>query len=267
MQDQLSDGPSSPTVDAEAPIAEPEGEKPRRRGRRRKRTDWRLGGTGVRPWNGSLLVIALISLGAAIFAGSLVQLLWKSPSAPLVSTAILWVGMIVPVVVAFRRGRPAGLLRFRSTDLIWGLALGLGLRVIEGWVTDAASRPFPTANVTSSWLWTEALPAGLVGPVIEEFFFRTVVLVAMYGLLRRTAGRLAAAVAAVLVSTATFILIHVVDGSLPLGESLSVGAVGLVCATLVILTGRVWGAVLAHIVYNTTMLLLMAAGAAISGGQ
>lgn len=267
MQDQLSDGPSSPAAEAETPLPETEGEKPRRRGRRRRRTDWRLGGTGVRPWNGSLLVIALLSLGAAIFAGSLVQLLWTSPSAPLVSTAILWVGMIVPVVVAFRRGRPAGLLRFRSSDLIFGLALGLGLRVIEGWVTDAAARPFPSAGVTSTWLWTEALPAGLVGPVIEEFFFRTVVLIAMYGLLRRSAGRAAAAVSAVLVSTATFILIHVVDGSLPLGESLSVGAVGLVCATLVILTGRVWGAVFAHIVYNATALLLMAAGAAISGGQ
>ncbi|MDT0185716.1 CPBP family intramembrane metalloprotease [Microbacterium sp. ARD31] len=271
MQDQLSDGPSSPAAEAETPIAEPEhrpdGDERRRRGRRRRRTDWRLGGTGVRPWNGSLLVIALLSLGAAIFAGSLVQLLWRSPSAPLVSTAVLWVGMLVPVVVAFRRGRPAGLLRVRGADLIYGLALGLGLRVIEGWVSDAAARPFPSANLTSSWLLTEAIPSGLVGPVVEEFFFRTVILVAMYGLLRRTAGRAAAAVAAVLVSTASFILIHVVDGSLPLGESLSVGAVGLVCATLVILTGRIWGAVFAHIVYNATALLLMAAGAAISGGQ
>lgn len=262
MQDQLSDGhtPADSVSEGAATDA------PRRQGRRRRRTDWRLGGTAVRPWNGSLLVVALVSLGAAIFAGSLVQLLWKTPWAPLVSTIILWVGMLAPVVVAFRRGRPAGLLRFRPTDLVFALALGLALRVFDGWVTDAASRPFPAADLTPSWLLTDALPAGLVGPMIEEFFFRTVVLVAVYSLLRRPAGQLAAAVAAVLVSTATFVLIHAVDGSLPLVESISVGAVGLVCATLVILTGRIWGAVLLHIVYNASMLLLLAAGGILSGG-
>ncbi|WP_349309018.1 CPBP family intramembrane glutamic endopeptidase [Microbacterium sp. MM2322] len=267
MQDQLSDGHSSPTADtAAAPSGAEEGVRPHR-GRRRRRTDWRLGGTAVRAWNGSVLIVALVALGAAIFTGSLVNLLWESPWAPLASTAVLWVGMIVPVAVAFRRGRPAGLLRFRPADLVYGLALGLGLRVIDGWVTDAASRPLPTADMTPSWLLTDAVPAGLVGPVLEEFLFRTVILIAVYSLLRRPAGRPAAAVAAILVSTATFILIHVVDGSLPLGESISVGAVGLVCATLVILTGRIWGAVLVHIVYNATMLLLIAAGAALSGGQ
>ncbi|SCY46396.1 hypothetical protein SAMN05216488_1914 [Microbacterium sp. LKL04] len=266
MQDQLSDGHT--TAD---PVSEPPSETgvdaPRRRGRRQRRTDWRLGGTAVRSWNGSLLVVALLSLGAAIFAGSLVQLLWTNPWAPLASTVVLWVGMLVPVAVAFRRGWPAGLLRFRAADLVYALALGLGLRLLDGWVTDAASRPFPTADPTPSWLLTEALPAGLIGPAVEEFFFRTVILVAVYSLLRRPAGRLAAAVAAVLVSTATFILIHVVDGSLPVAESISVGAVGLVCATLVILTGRIWGAVLVHVVYNATMLLLLAAGGVISGGQ
>lgn len=221
----------------------------------------------MRSWDTTLLIVAVVSLGAAIFAGSLVQLLWASPWAPLASTAILWLGMILPVAVAVRRGRPAGLLRCRGVDLIWGLALGLGLRLFEGWVSDAAASPFPTAGPASGWLLTEALPAGLVGPIVEEFFFRAVILVAVYGLFRRTAGRAGAAIAAVLVSTATFILIHVVDGSLPLTESIAVGAVGLACATLVMLTGRIWGAVLAHIVYNSTLLLLMAAGTAISGGQ
>jgi len=270
VQDQLSDGDPSPLADAEAPdpaLEADSGGKPHRRRGRRRRTDWRLGGTAVRTWNGGLLIVALVSLGAAIFAGSLVTLLWRSPWAPLASTAILWVGMVAPVVIAFRRGRPAGLLRFRPADLVYALTLGLALRVLDGWVTDAASQPFPRATLTPYWLWTDAVPAGLVGPVVEEFFFRTVILVAVYSLLRRPVGRASAAIAAVLVSTASFILIHVVDGSLPLSESISVGAVGLVCATLVILTGRIWGAVLVHLVYNVTMLLLIAAGSVVATGQ
>ncbi|WP_060915985.1 CPBP family glutamic-type intramembrane protease [Microbacterium oleivorans] len=272
MQDQLSDGHPSPVSESEAPTAGPESDAPRRRGRRRARTDWRLGGTIVRTWNGTLLAIALVSLGLAILAGSLVQLLWASPWAPLASTAVLWIGMIVPAVIAFRKGRPAGLLRFRPADIVFGVALGLGLRLIDGWVTDAASRPFPTGSplggsLSPSWVLTEAIPAGLVGPVVEEFFFRTVVLVAVYSLLRRPAGSFAAAIAAVLVSTATFIMIHAVDGSLPLSESLSVGALGLTAALLVMLTGRIWGAVLLHLVYNASLLALMAAGTALSSGQ
>lgn len=262
MQDQLSDGhTTADPVSEEAAV-----DASRRRGRRNRRTDWRVGGTAVRAWNGRLLVVAVLSLGAAIFVGSLLQLLWTNPWAPLASTAILWVGMLVPVILAFRAGRPAGLLRFRAADLVYALALGLGLRLFDGWVTDAASRPFPAADPTPSWLLTEAIPAGVVGPLVEEFFFRAVILVAVYSLLRRPAGRLAAAVAAILVSAATFILIHVVDGSLPLFESISVGAVGLVCATLVVLTGRIWGAVLVHVVYNASMLLLLAAGGILSTG-
>ena len=224
----------------------------------------------MRQWKGLVLSVALVGLGVGVLAASLIDTLWSSPWAPLASTAALWVGMLVPVVYAFTRGRPAGLLRFRGTDLIWGLALGIALRVLQGWVTDADAQPFPTGplvegRLAPTWLLTDAIPSGLIAPVVEEFFFRTVVLVAVYSLLRRAAGSFAAALGAVLVSTATFILIHAIDGSLPLTESISLGAVGLVCSLLVVLTGRIWGAVLVHIVYNTSMLLLIAAGSALTG--
>ncbi|MFS0868160.1 lysostaphin resistance A-like protein [Microbacterium sp. 179-B 1A2 NHS] len=237
---------------------------PRRR-RRVQRTDWRLGGTAVRRWDAIVLAIALISLGIGAFGSALISSIWTSPWSGLVSTTALWVGMLFAVVYAFSRGRPAGLLKLRPVDLLFGVMLGLLLRLLQGWVTDAGHQPLPSiatldGSIPPTWFLTEALPGGLIAPVVEEFFFRTVLLVVVYTLLRRPAGRFAAALAAVLVSTATFILMHAVDGSLPLAEALPLGALGLTCALLVMLTGRIWSAVIVHIVYNTTMLVIVAAG-------
>ncbi len=223
----------------------------------------------MRRWDSIVLAVALVSLGVGIFGGALVTLLWTSPWAPLVSSLVLWAGMLFPVYFAFRRGRPAGLLTFRPVDLLYAAALGIFLRLLQGWITDAGSRPMPSVttldgSLPATWFVTDALPAALIGPTVEEFFFRTVVLVAVYSALRRPAGAFAAGLGAVLVSTATFMLLHAIDGSLPLSEALPLGAVGLVCSLLVILTGRIWGAVLVHIVYNTTMVALLFAGTVLS---
>lgn len=232
---------------------------------RSRRTDWRLGGTAVRRWDSIVLAIALLSLGIGAFGSALVSSVWVSPWSGLVSTAALWVGMLFAVVYAFSRGRPAGLLTLRPVDVLFGLVLGLFLRMLQGWLTDAGAQPMPSiatldGAIPSTWFLTEALPGALIAPAVEEFFFRTVLLVTVYSLLRRPAGRFAAALAAVLVSTAAFILMHAVDGSLPIAEALPLGAVGLTCALLVMLTGRIWGAVVVHIVYNTAMLVIVAAG-------
>ncbi|MDJ1114519.1 CPBP family glutamic-type intramembrane protease [Microbacterium dauci] len=276
MQEQLSDGPggriapsseddTTRDVDAPEPGDEASDRGRQRRRRRSRRTDWRLGGTAVRTWDGTLLATAFISLGVGVVASTMVGALWRSPWSALVSLAVLWVGMLVPVVVAFRRGRPAGLLRFRPVDLLYGLVLGVALRLVEGWASGAASKPLPSVAtldgaLSPTWLFTDALPAAVFAPAIEEFFFRAVVLIAVFSILRRAAGTFAAALAAVLVSTATFILLHGVDGSLPLSEAIPLGVVGIVTALLVVLTGRIWGALLVHAVYNALMIALIAAG-------
>lgn len=270
MQEQLSDGPTAVSdTSVNVPGTEeapPAGvDEPSQRRRRSRRTDWRLGGTTIRRWDGMLLAIAFMCVGAGVVASTAVGTLWTSPWSSTVSLVLLWAGMIVPVALAFRRGIPAGLLRFRPTDLLFGVVLGLALRLVQGWVTDAGSQPVPSVAtldgaLSPMWLVTDAIPAALVGPVVEEFFFRTVVLVAVFAVLRRAAGTFAAALAAVLASTATFVLLHAVDGSLPLSEALPIGFVGLVSALLVVLTGRVWGAVLVHVVYNGTMIAIVAAG-------
>ena len=67
----------------------------------------------------------------------------------------------------------------------------------------------------------------------------------------RPFGRLTAGLVALLVSTGLFVLVHGLDRStLAAGCVLSLALLGLVCGLLVLLTGRIWGAVLVHVVFN-----------------
>jgi len=208
-----------------------------------------------------LLAWALVSLGVGVLAGFAVLRIWPDAAwAGPASTLVLWAAMLVPVGLAFRRSRPVGLLRLRPVDLLFGLTLGLLLRLVQGWLAgpDAGFPSFATVDgaLPPTWWLTEALPAALVAPVVEEFFFRAVLVVAVYSLLRRVSGGAAAGVAAALVSTAVFVVMHTIGGAVGVGDIVAVAALGLTCALLVLLTGRIWAAVLTHIVYNTTWLLL-----------
>ncbi len=216
-----------------------------------------------------LLGIAIAGLGAGILAGQLVLMLqpgavWAGP----VATALLWFGMLVPIVVAFLWSRPVGLLRFRASDLVIGLGFGVILRFAQGAIQQAVEgrAPFPgivlvDGSIPAGWWLTEALPAVVVAPVLEEFFFRVVILVALYTVLRRPFGHVAAGLAALFVSTGLFVAAHLVGGSLTVSAVLSLTLVGVVSASLVLLTGRVWPAVVAHVVYNGLGIALAVAGA------
>lgn len=139
---------------------------------------------------------------------------WLSGSrTSVLSTVALWGGLSAAVLFAFIRARPSGLLRLKSIDLLWGIGLGLTLRLIAGALTGANSSTFPSAGgpaavSTLDWWVTFALPAGLVGPLLEEFFFRAVLLVVIYQLLRRAVGALAAGVSALLFTMAAFLVLH-----------------------------------------------------------
>lgn len=232
-----------------------------------RRTDWRLGGRTVQHWREMLLAGALISVGAAILFAALLVWLWPSPWAPASATAILWIGMLVPVVAAFLRSRPIGLLRLRPLDLLYGVVLGAMLRVTQGWLELAAggSGALPSyvlidgAPPTGWWL-TDILGAAIIAPVLEEFFFRGVVLVTIYTMLRRPIGRAVAGAVALLVSSGLFLLAHGLTLTVAFGETLSLALLGLVCGLLVLLTGRIWGAVLVHVVYNVSYIVLALIG-------
>lgn len=276
MPDQPSD--AAPTVDLwslqppagssaavaaeEAPIEE---EAPRRsrRSSHEARTDWRLGGRTVFRWREGLLAIALISLGAGVLLGSLVAAVWDSPWAAASSTAIVWIGMLLPIVWAFTRSRPIGLLQVRAVDVLYGVVLGALLRTTQGWIEglDGTPAEWPGlvqvgGSVPLSSVIFDVVGPVVVVPVVEEFFFRAVVLVSLYTVLRRPFGKLTAGLAAALGSTALFVVMHGISGAADVSGVVSLSLLGLVCALLVLLTGRIWGAVLVHVVYNGSYLAL-----------
>lgn len=236
-------------------------------GSHRPRTDWRLGGRTVLHWREWLLAAALLSLGIAIVAGTAVEWLWQSPWAAASATALLWVGMLVPIVWALSRSRPAGLLRFRALDLLYGVALGAMLRLVQGSIAPAlgGGAAFPSYPLVdgrlSQWWWlTDVVAVVMIAPVIEEFFFRGVILVSLYTVLRRPFGKVAAGTVAVVASAALFVLLHAVAGGMSVDEVVAIAFVGLVCASLVMLTGRIWAAVLVHAVFNATYVALALTG-------
>jgi len=255
-------GSSAAVAAEEAPIEE---EAPRRsrRSSHEARTDWRLGGRTVFRWREGLLAIALISLGAGVLLGSLVAAVWDSPWAAASSTAIVWIGMLLPIVWAFTRSRPIGLLRVRAVDVLYGVVLGALLRTTQGWIEGLDGTPAEWPGLVqvgasvplSSVIFDVAGPVVVV-PVVEEFFFRAVVLVSLYTVLRRPFGKLTAGLAAALGSTALFVVMHGISGAADVSGVVSLSLLGLVCALLVLLTGRIWGAVLVHVVYNGSYLAL-----------
>lgn len=238
----------------------------RRGSRSGRRTDWRLGGRTVARWRERTLGIALLGLGIGLLgggvAGLIAPLAWKS----IIATIVLWVALLAVIVWAFARSRPVGLLRFWGTDLVWGLGLGVLLRVCQGWLDVAAggSGALPTYPAFNGQPLidplSDVIAPVVVAPVVEELFFRAVVLVSIYTLLRRPTGKLVAGLAAALGSTGIFVLAHVLAAAPSVGGILGIALLGLVCSALVLLTGRIWGAVFVHVVYNGSWVALAMVG-------
>ena len=90
----------------------------------------------------------------------------------ILATAVLWVGMLVPESC----GRSAGLARSGCCDsgrldLLFGLGLGLLLRIVQGWLELAAgasgalpSYPMIGGRLPSGFVFTEVLSAGRRSP-------------------------------------------------------------------------------------------------------
>lgn len=232
-----------------------------------RRTDWRLGGRTVHPWRSQVLAVALLSVGAGVLLGTVMSLVLPGVLGSYAATGMLWLGMLVPIVWAFVRSRPAGLLRVRWLDILWGVALGLLLRMVQGWLAVAAggsgalpSYPSIGGSLPEGFVFADVIAPVVIAPVLEEFFFHAVVLVSVYTLLRRPVGRLMAGIVAVIVSTALFVLMHSLTGALPVDTVISLTLLGLVCGGLVMLTGRIWPGVLVHVVYNASFVVLALAG-------
>lgn len=209
------------------------------------------------------------------------------PAALLVSALPVWIGLLGTAVWACRRHGTGDLvtdlaLRVRWIDLLIGLGAGLGLRVAIGIWTIICTRltgQLPEGNLQDvlgagglgrgAWLVLNALAIGLVGPVIEEIFFRGVGLRgALAGLLRRSAAdtRLAdprrRARIAVVATAAVFALLHaseIDDAVSALVLLPGLFAAGVVLGWLTVRTGRLGPAIVTHVVFNSVAVIALAA--------
>ncbi len=176
--------------------------------------------------------------------------------------AAFWVPFSA-AVIAWRRGRR--LLRFRPVDVLLGVGVGLLARAL------ATGVEFAVYGTSSPAVFPRMLPTGfadaalqvfaliiaplVLAPVIEELFFRGVVIDAVRG---RTALPGSTAVA-VVSSAAIFALLHLLGVSTAQGAlagGLSAFGLGLGTGILAVTTGRLGGAVIAHAVFNATIVLL-----------
>jgi membrane protease YdiL (CAAX protease family) len=251
---------------------------PRRRRRPSAPRVWLQGGTTTVSWGWLLVGWAVVSLGAGVLVATAAGQFIGGVVGGWVGTVVLWIAMIVPVLYAFSRSVPRGLLRFRPTDLLFGVVFGVALRIVSGWLDQAASGvavwpSYPTIDgqLSGDWWFVELAIPVVIAPLVEEFFFHALLLVALYTAFRRlTRVRAAAGFGAALVSTGLFVLLHALTGSLGAtwASSATIALVGLVGAAVVLLTGRVWGAVLTHVVFNGTYVVLAVAGtlAGLGGG-
>jgi membrane protease YdiL (CAAX protease family) len=207
--------------------------------------------------------------------------------AMLLGYLVVWVPLLGAVLIAcFWRGsrslvRDFGL-RFRPLDLLWGLSIGLLARVVASFVEIGLFGHIGGGSVTFGetvydgwWLFGTLLAPVLIAPFIEELFFR--------GLLLRAVARATAAGGgtvgvprsvpqgvprsvpqsvslgiAIAVSGLVFALVHVLQASSVSGAwavGLSTLVFGLAAAALAALTGRLGGAIIAHVTFNALVVV------------
>lgn len=234
------------------------------RDRRRRRADWRIGGRAVARWNNKVIAALAIGGGVGVLAATALLRAGLPWAAPL-STLALWIGMTGAVTYALLRARPAALFKFRAVDLLWGFGLGTLLRFLFGSLSGLNINVFPTLSSTNTLAGgLELLGGGFIGPVVEELFFRAVLLVAIYQFYRRSLGGISSAATASLMSAGLFVCLHAGFDQVTLESGLQLFILGLTGALLVFLTGRIWGSVLMHLCYNWIFLSVSFAGAALS---
>ncbi|MDR5701471.1 CPBP family intramembrane glutamic endopeptidase [Agromyces aerolatus] len=225
--------------------------------------------------------VTLLAPAAAVVIAVVAMLAWSALVRTVIVPAwlqavgaylVVWVPLGVAVVVAARGARRSGGAPLfarpwiRPIDLLWGVGAGFMMRgvsaVIELVVLGRMSGTGLQLEIDPTMAWfTLLLAPVLLGPVIEECFFRGLTLPTLRDATDASgASRATSTIIAVLASSALFALLHTLESPSPtlaLVTGLSTFAFGLAAAVIVVLTGRIGGAIVAHIVYNAMLILLL----------
>jgi len=191
----------------------------------------------------------------------------------LASYLVVWIPLGVALVFGARAARRDGdgplfaRPMFRLIDVLWGVGAGLLMRGVTAGIEvvligrmSGGGGVMLEIDPTMAWFILLVAPV-IIGPVIEECFFRGFTLPAMRDATDASGARRSTATAiAVIGSAALFALLHTLESTSPtlaLVTGLSTFAFGLVAGLLVVFTNRLGGAIVAHVVYNGSLILLI----------
>ncbi|QAY74722.1 CPBP family intramembrane metalloprotease [Agromyces protaetiae] len=184
---------------------------------------------------------------------------------------VVWVPLLAAIALAARAARRGGtpfIARpfFRPIDVLWGAGVGFLARGaaagIEIAITGRMSGTGALIEPEPSTVWLVFIVAPLiVGPVIEETFFRGTLLPAVRGAALANGARpTTSAAVAVAVSALLFALLHTLDATSPtlaFVAGASSFVFGLGASLLTVFTGRLGGAIIAHVVFNGLLVALV----------
>lgn len=227
-------------------------------------TEWSIAGTGI--------IVAIVAM--LLWSWLVRTVIIPAWLQAVGSYAVVWIPLGVAFIVAARsaaRRDGAPLLTrpvFRPIDLLWGFGIGLMLRGVAAGIELALlGRMSGTGlqlEIDPAMAWFILIVAPIViGPAIEELFFRGLTLPALQSATDASGARRTTATAvAVIVSSLLFAALHTIESPSPtlaLVTGLSTFAFGLAAALLVIFTKRIGGAIVAHVVYNGMLILMLIA--------
>lgn len=199
-----------------------------------------------------------------------------TPVAPLGGYLVVWLPLLVSILVIRldRSRRDTGPVavrwRLHPIDLLWGAAIGLLLRIVVSVLEIAVYGALPATAGGAVPLGSAAqiatfvigfLAVTVVAPAVEEGFFRGTLLPALIGSL---GGRRWTPVVISAIAFAGLHLLTVSSAPQALVVGLGTFLVGLCTAAVAVLTGRLGPALIAHIVFNTSILAL--GWSAVTGG-
>lgn len=174
-----------------------------------------------------------------------------------------------PIIVARWKGRGVAEdfgLRFRPVDIGMGLGVAFVMLVLAGGVgyaltealdvggDEATNTEIISDAADTQALWIIVIAAVVLAPLVEELFFR--------GLCLRAIQKRLGTTAAVIGSTVLFTIPHFANPSLAGTAVLFsvIGMVGFLLALLVVRTGRLGPAIVAHAAFNAVGVLGVLAG-------